>query len=80
MSLQACRSSIVSRIAGILAALASGIAPAQPYPVKPIEIVVHTSAGSGGTDSGTYSPPSRASPVSSASSNPSSGASPLVLM
>jgi len=48
MNIESCRSNIVCRIAGILAALASGIAPAQPYPVKPIEIVVHTSAGSGG--------------------------------
>ena len=48
MSLQSCRSSIVSRIAGVLATLASGIALAQPYPVKPIEVTVHTSAGSGG--------------------------------
>jgi len=48
MSIQSCRIRIVLRIAGVLAALASGIACAQPYPVKPIEITVHTSAGSGG--------------------------------
>lgn len=48
MSIQRCRSNIVSRIAGILAMLVSGIAFAQSYPVKPIEITVHTSAGSGG--------------------------------
>jgi len=48
MSTQSCHSSIVSRTAGVLAALVSSIALAQSYPVKPIEIIVHTSAGSGG--------------------------------
>jgi putative tricarboxylic transport membrane protein len=33
---------------GVLAAWASTAAVAQPYPSKPIELVVHTSAGSGG--------------------------------
>ena len=48
MSIQLCSSNIVSCIAGVLAALASGIALAQSYPAKPIEVTVHTSAGSGG--------------------------------
>lgn len=48
MSKQTCRSKSMPFIAGVLAMLASGIALAQPYPVKPIEITVHTSAGSGG--------------------------------
>ena len=39
---------IAYRITSILATLVSGIAFAQPYPAKPIEITVHTSAGSGG--------------------------------
>jgi putative tricarboxylic transport membrane protein len=39
---------MASRIAGILATLVYGIALAQPYPAKPIEVTVHTSAGSGG--------------------------------
>ncbi len=48
MSMQTCRSKLVARIASVLATLATGIAFAQPYPAKPIEITVHTSAGSGG--------------------------------
>ena len=35
-------------VAGALAALSSAFAYAQSYPSKPIELVVHTSAGSGG--------------------------------
>jgi tripartite-type tricarboxylate transporter receptor subunit TctC len=35
-------------LAGALAAFTSALLHAQPYPSKPIELVVHTSAGSGG--------------------------------
>jgi putative tricarboxylic transport membrane protein len=35
-------------IAGLFAAMTTTAAMAQPYPSKPIELVVHTSAGSGG--------------------------------
>ena len=35
-------------VAGVLAAGASAAAHAQTYPSRPIELVVHTSAGSGG--------------------------------
>lgn len=48
MKLLVLSGSIAFRIASILATLVSGIAFAQPYPAKPIEITVHTSAGSGG--------------------------------
>ena len=48
MSIQRCRNHIVLRFVGVLAALVSGIAFGQPYPAKPIEVTVHTSAGSGG--------------------------------
>jgi putative tricarboxylic transport membrane protein len=40
-------SRIVSGVAAVLAVLISCPALAQPYPVRPIELVVHTSAGSG---------------------------------
>jgi len=40
-------SRIVSGIAAVLATLVSSLAFAQPYPTRPIELVVHTSAGSG---------------------------------
>jgi tripartite-type tricarboxylate transporter receptor subunit TctC len=39
---------ILSFTIAAVAALASAAAGAQPYPSKPIELVVHTSAGSGG--------------------------------
>ena len=35
-------------LTGVLAACTSALAYAQSYPSKPIELVVHTSAGSGG--------------------------------
>ena len=37
----------VAGIAGVLAALVSSLAFTQSYPTRPIELVVHTSAGSG---------------------------------
>ena len=38
----------VSSLAGVCAAITSLPLCAQAYPVKPIELIVHTSAGSGG--------------------------------
>ena len=38
----------IFKAAGVLAALTGAASLAQPYPNKPIELVVHTSAGSGG--------------------------------
>ena len=49
MQVLARRGHVVSRVAGALAGvLVSSDALAQAYPAKPIEVTVHTSAGSGG--------------------------------
>lgn len=47
MHLSSC-SGMVAGFVGAVAALASSTGHAQAYPVKPIEVTVHTSAGSGG--------------------------------
>lgn len=41
-------STVVSGILGVMAALLSAQVIAQAYPTRPIELIVHTSAGSGG--------------------------------
>ena len=48
MRVQKFSSAIGSALLGVLGVLVSATAPAQSYPTKPIEIIVHTSAGSGG--------------------------------